>query len=93
MNPTSLDKPVYLMNLPFSLTADVANNVWMEELESDERKIDVPRAVNQFLQLYHFIAADAVVYILPTPKLTGLQDLVFTANIGIVLEHLEEKML
>ena len=91
MNPTSLDKPAYLMNLPFSLTADVANNVWMEEMESDERKIDVPRAVNQFLQLYHFIAADAVVYILPTPKLTGLQDLVFTANIGIVLEHLEEK--
>ena len=91
MNPTSLDKPAYLMNLPFSLTADVANNVWMEEIESDERKIDVPRAVNQFLQLYHFIAADAVVYILPTPKLTGLQDLVFTANIGIVLEHLEEK--
>ncbi len=79
------------MNLPFSLAADVANNVWMEEIESDERKIDIPKAVNQFLQLYHFIAADAVVYILPTPKLTGLQDLVFTANIGIVLEHLQEK--
>ena len=91
MNPTSLDKPAYLMNLPFSLAADVANNVWMEEIEVDERKIDIPRAVNQFLQLYHFIAADAVVYILPTPKLSGLQDLVFTANIGIVLEHLQEQ--
>ena len=91
MNPTSLDKPAYLMNLPFSLAADVTNNVWMEEISGDERKIDIPRAVNQFLQLYHFIASDAVVYILPTPRLTGLQDLVFTANIGIVLEHLEEK--
>lgn len=91
MNPTSLDKPVYLMNLPFSMSADVANNVWMEEIDSDERKVDVPRAVNQFLQLYHFMAADAVVYLLPTPKLSGLQDLVFTANTGIVLEHLKEK--
>lgn len=79
------------MNLPFSMAADVANNVWMEELSSDERKVDVPRAVNQFLQLYHFMATDAVVYLLPTPKLSGLQDLVFTANLGIVLEHLDEK--
>ncbi len=91
MNPTSLDKPVYLMNLPFSMAADVANNVWMEEIDSDKRKVDIPRAVNQFLQLYHFMAADAVVYLLPTPKLSGLQDLVFTANIGIVLGHLQEK--
>ncbi len=91
MNPTSLDKPAYLMNLPFSMAADVANNVWMEEMSGDERQVDVPRAVNQFLQLYHFIAADAVVYLLPTPKLTGLQDLVYTANMGIVLEHLEVK--
>lgn len=91
MNPTSLDKPVYLLNLPFSLAADVANNVWMEEISNEERQVDVPRAVNQFLQLYHFMASDAVVYLLPTPRLSGLQDLVFTANIGIVLEHLEEK--
>ena len=68
MNPTSLEKPVYLMNLPFSMAADVANNVWMEEIDSDKRKIDVSRAVNQFLQLYHFIAADSVVYLLPTPQ-------------------------
>ena len=91
MNPSSLDKPAFLMNIPFSMAADVANNVWMEEIESSERKVDVPRAVNQFLQLYHFMAADAVVYLLPTPKLSGLQDLVFTANIGIVLEHLQDK--
>ena len=91
MNPSSLDKPVYLMNLPFSMSADVANNVWMEEIDSNERKVDVPRAVNQFLQLYHFMAADAVVYLLPTPRLSGLQDLVFTANMGITLEHLKEK--
>lgn len=91
MNPSSLDKPAFLMNIPFSMAADVANNVWMEEIESSERKVDIPRAVNQFLQIYHFMAADAVVYLLPTPKLSGLQDLVFTANIGIVLEHMQDK--
>lgn len=91
MNPSSLDKPAFLMNIPFSMAADVANNVWMDEIDSGERKVDIPRAVNQFLQLYHFMAADAVVYLLPTPKLFGLQDLVFTANIGIVLEHLQDK--
>jgi len=91
MNPTSIDKPAFLMNLPFSLAADVANNIWMEEINSDERLIDIPKAVNQFLQLYHFMAADAVVYLLPTPKLSGLQDLVFTANMGIVLDHMEDK--
>ena len=88
MNPTSLDKPAYLMNLPFSIAADVANNIWMADMDSQERQVDVPRAVNQFLQLYHFMAGSAVVYLLPTPRLTGLQDLVFTANLGIVLEHL-----
>lgn len=91
MNPTTLDKPAYLMNLPFSMAADVANNVWMEEMEDQERRVDVPRAVNQFLQLYHFMAGTAVIYILPTPSLTGLQDLVFTANLGIVLEHLADQ--
>lgn len=78
------------MNLPFSIAADVANNVWMADLDSKERQVDVPRAVNQFLQLYHFMAGTAVVYLLPTPRLTGLQDLVFTANLGIILDHLSD---
>ena len=89
-NPSSLDKPVYLMNLPFSLSAGVANNVWMEELSEEERNIDVKKAINQFLQVYHFIAAEAVVYLLPTPHNDGLQDLVYTANMGIMLNHLDD---
>ena len=91
VNPTTLDKPAYLMNLPFSMAADVANNVWMEEMDIEERRVDVPRAVNQFLQLYHFMAGTAVIYLLPTPRLSGLQDLVYTANLGIVLEHFRDK--
>lgn len=90
-NLAKLDKPAYLLNVPFSLAADVANNAWMAEMKDEERKVDVRKAINQFLQLYHFMASDAVVYLLPTPKLPGLQDLVYCANMGVVLEHTAEK--
>ncbi len=45
----------------------------------------------QFMELYRFLAADSLVYVLPTPRTSGLQDLVFTANLGIVPEHLPGK--
>jgi len=88
LSPTRLDKPAFLMNVPFSLSADIANNAWMEELDDNKRAIDVHKAINQFLQLYHFIAAEALVYLLPTPQQEGLQDLVYCANLGAVLDHL-----
>lgn len=91
LNPTSLEKPAYLLNVPFSLQASSPNNVWMEELSIDERHIDIHKGINQFLQLYHYMAAESVVYLLPTPQLQGLQDLVYTANLGIVLEHLPDR--
>jgi len=90
-NPTRLDKPAYLMNVPFSLAADVANNVWMSEIKDEERKIDNQKAINQFLQLYHYMASNAIAYLLPTPKIPGLQDLVYCANLGIVLEHTPDR--
>jgi len=90
-NPSSLNKPVYMMNVPFSLSAGVANNAWMDEIAEEERRVDVKKAINQFLQVYHFIAAEAVVYLLPTPHNEGLQDLVFTANMGIMLNHLDDQ--
>ena len=75
LNPTALSKPAYLMNVPFSLSAEVPNNVWMSEIKDEMRRIDINKAINQFLQLYHFITADALVYLLPTPRVEGLQDL------------------
>lgn len=87
--PTHLDRPAFLMNLPFSLDTAEPNNVWMEDYDSaTEREPDHERAMLQFLDLYSFIAAEAVVMLLPTPRVTGLQDLVYTANLGIVLDHL-----
>jgi N-dimethylarginine dimethylaminohydrolase len=91
LNPTVLDKPTYLMNVPFSLSAEVPNNVWMTDVKAEARHIDINKAINQFLQLYHYMASEALVYLLPTPQVTGLQDLVYSANMGVVLEHMPDK--
>lgn len=87
-SPGMLDKPVFLMNCPFSYNTDRPNNAWMYELGDAERKVDRDRAMSQFSQLYNHIASDALVFLLPTPAGCKLQDLVFTANLGLVLEHL-----
>jgi len=91
LNPTRLDRPAYLLSFPFSYSAGIANNAWMEELEPEKRTIDLRKAIQQFLELYHFMAAESLVYLLPSPPGCELQDLVFTANLGIVLEHLSQR--
>lgn len=90
-NPTQLARPAFVLNAPFSFSGEIANNVWMEDLADAERVPDSNRAFAQFFDLYSYIAAEALVTVLPTPRTTGLQDLVFTANLGIVLEHLEDQ--
>jgi N-dimethylarginine dimethylaminohydrolase len=85
-SPTRVRRPAFLLNPPFSFCADVPNNRWMEELPADQRQPNRERAMLQFLELYRFIAGEALVYLLPTPKEVTLQDQVFTANLGIVLE-------
>jgi N-dimethylarginine dimethylaminohydrolase len=87
-NPTQLERPALLLNFPFSYSTGAPNNAWMQDLPSDQRQPDFKRAATQFLWLYRYLSAEALVYLLPTPRSTDLQDLVFTANLGIVLEHL-----
>jgi N-dimethylarginine dimethylaminohydrolase len=85
--PGTLERPAFLMSCPFSYSADCPNNVWMRELCDEERKVDRTKAMSQFAQVYRHMAADAFVFLLPTPGGCTLQDLVFTANLGVVLEH------
>ena len=89
LDPTRLQMPAFLMNVPFSYATSAANNPWMEELKDEDRRPDVQRAIKQFFELYRFISSEALVYLLPTPRESLLQDLVFTANLGVVLEHLD----
>jgi len=76
------------MNFPFSYATGFANNPWMLDLPADQREPNFKRATVQFLNLYRGIASESLVYLLPTPRGSDLQDLVYTANLGIVLEHL-----
>ena len=86
-NPTQLQCSAFLMNFPFSYSTEVANNVWMEEIDDTEREPNQRKAMAQFLEVYRYVASEALVYLLPTPRGAPLQDLVFTANLGVVLEH------
>lgn len=90
-NPTQFDRPSYLVNFPFSLSTEVPNNPWMQDLPPDRRRPDFKRACWQFLELYRYLSAEALVYLLPSPRAAQLQDLVYTANLGVVLEHLPSK--
>ncbi len=87
--PSRLQRPAYLLCPPFTYGTSVANNVWMEELEPDKRQPDPERAMAQFLELYRFLAAESLVYLLPAPGDAPLQDLVFTANLGVALDHVD----
>jgi N-dimethylarginine dimethylaminohydrolase len=89
--PGTLERPAYLMNCPFSFSAEEPNNAWMCELDDAARRVDRTTAMCQFAQLYDYMASDAFVFLLPTPANCQLQDLVFTANLGIVLEHIPER--
>jgi N-dimethylarginine dimethylaminohydrolase len=90
-NATQLQHPSFLLCFPFSYSTDVPNNPWMEDLDDNRRQPDFKRAAVQFLELYRYLSAEALVHILPSPREANLQDLVYTANLGIVLEHLDGK--
>ena len=90
-SPTRLERPAYLLGFPFSLSTSIPNNPWMSEMPPEKRAPDLQRATLQFLELYRFLASDALVYLLPTPSDCGLQDLVYTSNLGIVLSHLPDR--
>jgi len=91
LNPTQLGRPAFLMNFPFSYATGFANNPWMVDMKGGKRQPDHLRAAVQFLGVYQNIAAEGLVYLLPTPQGADLQDLIYTANLGIVLEHLPDK--
>jgi len=86
-NPSELERPCFLLCFPFCYSTQIPNNLWMEDLPPDSRQPDFRRAAVQFLELYRFLAGEALIYLLPTPRGADLQDQVFTANLGIVLDH------
>ncbi len=85
---TDFEVCCFLMNPPFSLSTEVANNHYMEALSPRERQLDRNRAFEQWHAVYRFLSEEGLVYLLPSAP--GLQDLPFVANVGIVLPHLSD---
>lgn len=83
--------PVFLMNLPLSLDCSVANNIYMGEIEDEERTVDTDLSIRQFKELYGFISTHAFVYMLPSSD--NFQDQVYVSNLGAVLFHDHKKEL
>src|SRR5207247_9512030 len=75
LHPTQLERPAFLLNFPFSYATAAAYNPWMQDLPPDRRQPDFKRAAVQFLELYRNLCAEALVYLLPTPRGKNLQDL------------------
>lgn len=87
--PSQLNIPSYVMNFPFTLSANEPNNIWMEELKPEELEINRPKAYKQFMDLYNFMAGQGLVYILPSEG--NFQDQVYVANLGLHLPHLKNR--
>ena len=85
----NLGLPVFLLNLPLSLSAEEPNNVLMQGMSDAERRIDKRKAISQFLGLYRFLSERSVVYLLPSTP--ALQDQAYVANVGAVLPHMDDE--
>ncbi len=83
--------PAFLLNMPFSLSTDQPNNIWMNELKPEERIVNKDRALQQWRKVYQFLASKGIVYILPSQE-DSLQDLPYISNLGIVLPHWKENV-
>jgi len=82
---------MFLMNIPTCYSTNVRNNIWMEEYTAKDIVVNKEKAIREIWEVYSFLSSQGFVYLLPTPDDCRLQDLVFVANNGIVLEHLEEE--
>lgn len=81
----ALARPAFLLNVPFSLETRIPNNATMHQLGPRGRRIDRPRMLGQWQELYHHLASRAVVYLLPSRA--GLQDQPFVANLAVLPPH------
>jgi N-dimethylarginine dimethylaminohydrolase len=84
--PSQLQVPSFVMNFPFTLDTTNPNNVWMQELEPEDLKINKNKAYRQFMDLYNFMAGASLTYLLPSHG--NYQDQVYVANLGIYLPHI-----
>lgn len=79
MIPTKLELPVYLINSPI---------YFENHPELIRRKVNFPKLVNQFFELYNYMASESCIYLLPTNDKNSISSLI-TANCGVLLPNLD----
>lgn len=84
--PSQLEWPCFLMNYPFTVDNRSSNNTWMKR---NKKKYNYNRAFNQFMDLYHYVSARSLVYILPSEG--NFQDQPYVANLGCYLPHIKKE--
>lgn len=82
-NLNNLPLASYMMCMPITMNTDNPNNIWMDEYDPKDLKVDKKKAYKQFLDLYNYLSSDGLVYILPHEG--NFQDQVYVANVGLVL--------
>ena len=87
--PSQLPFPSFVMNFPFSFSTENPNNIWMQEMSSEELKVNRGKAYKQFMDLYNFVSGAGFVCNLPSHG-NKFQDLVYVANMGIYLPHIKD---
>lgn len=82
--------PAVLMAEPYSIINSKPNNIWMQELvdKDNELKIDVQKCEKQFFDLQKVISQSVRIMTMPTTNINA-QDLMYTANSGMVFPHLK----
>lgn len=96
--PSITQRPVILMNFPWTLALDEPNSAYMHELKQNYEKtrgdgtwaksLSKPKAMTQFMKVYSQMAEHSLIYLLPS--LGNFQDQPYVANLGSYLHHLPE---
>ena len=60
-NLSHLDVPAFLMCPPLSYNTSQPNNIWMDDLDEMDRKVDDKKAARQFQALYQFLSSRGIV--------------------------------
>lgn len=86
-NLSKIESPSFLLNFPSSFSTEHKNNAWMK---ADDVAPDMDVMLAQWTELFGVLSQNGLVTVLPTPydfknKIGGLQDLVYVANLGVVI--------
>jgi N-dimethylarginine dimethylaminohydrolase len=84
-----LDMPVYAMVPPLGFHANNVENNYMRSLSDEDRKVDKRLYLQQWGDIYSYLAANSLVYLIPNPN-EDLPDLTYCSNIGVCLDDVED---